>query len=135
MQLQASRDTEPERKLRSALHKQGLRFRVHVRPLTGVRREADIVFPKARVAIFVDGCFWHGCPEHASWPKANADWWREKIEANRRRDSDTDRRLHEAGWMVVRMWTHEDPALRASDIADVVRRRRSVPAQRPRGRD
>src|SRR5437764_2324869 len=80
MQLQASRDTAPERKLRSALHRSGLRFRVHVRPLPGVRREADIVFPKARVAVFVDGCFWHGCPDHAPWPKANAAWWREKIE-------------------------------------------------------
>jgi DNA mismatch endonuclease (patch repair protein) len=122
MQLQASRDTEPERKLRSALHKRGLRFRVHVRPLPGVRREADVVFPKARVAVFVDGCFWHGCPDHASWPKANADWWREKIEANRRRDADTDERLREAGWTAVRMWTHEDPAVKASEIAELVRK-------------
>jgi DNA mismatch endonuclease, patch repair protein len=123
MQLQASRDTAPERKLRSALHKIGLRFRIHVRPLAGVRREADVVFPKARVAVFVDGCFWHGCPDHASWPKANADWWREKIEGNRRRDADTDERLRQAGWTVVRMWTHEDPVAKSSEIAELVRMR------------
>jgi DNA mismatch endonuclease (patch repair protein) len=92
--------------------------------LTGVRREADIVFAKARVAIFVDGCFWHGCPEHASWPKANADWWRQKIEANRRRDADTDERLQRAGWAVVRVWTHEDPTAKALEIGELVRRRR-----------
>ena len=123
MQLQASRDTAPERELRSALHKSGLRFRVHVRPLPGVRREADIVFPRARVAVFVDGCFWHGCPEHASWLKANAEWWREKIETNRRRDVDTDERFREAGWTVVRMWTHEDPEAKSSEIAELVRLR------------
>ena len=125
MQLQASRDTAPERTLRSARHRDGLRFRVHVRPIPGVRREADIVFPKARVAIFVDGCFWHGCPQHASWPKANADWWRQKIEANRRRDADTDERLRAAGWTVVRVWTHEDPAARSADIAELVRSRQT----------
>jgi DNA mismatch endonuclease (patch repair protein) len=123
MQLQASRNTRPELELRSALHRTGLRFRVHVRPLAGVRREADVVFPKARVAVFVDGCFWHGCPEHGSWPKANADWWREKIEANRRRDADTDERLRDAGWMVIRMWTHEDPVSKSAEIAEMVRRR------------
>lgn len=131
MQLQASRDTAPERVLRSALHRRGLRFRVHVRPLRGVRREADVVFPKARVAVFVDGCFWHGCPDHASWPKANADWWREKIEANRRRDADTDDRLREAGWAVVRIWTHEDPAVKALEIAELVRRRRVTTTRPP----
>jgi DNA mismatch endonuclease (patch repair protein) len=91
--------------------------------LPGVRREADVVFPRARVAVFVDGCFWHGCPDHASWPKANADWWREKIEANRRRDADTDERLREDGWAVVRMWTHEDPTEKSSEIAELVRTR------------
>ena len=126
MQLQASRDTAPERTLRSALHRSGLRFRVHVRPVPGIRREADIVFPAARVAVFVDGCFWHGCPEHASWPKANAEWWRRKIEGNRERDDDTDERLREAGWTVVRMWTHEDPTAKASEIAQIVRRRRDA---------
>jgi DNA mismatch endonuclease (patch repair protein) len=124
MQRQASRDTEPERELRSALHKRGLRFRIHRRPLSEVRREADVIFPRERVAVFVDGCFWHGCPEHASWPKANAAWWRHKIETNRRRDADTNRRLLEAGWVSVRMWTHEDAEDKASEIENLVRGRR-----------
>src|SRR6266571_1164618 len=74
------RDTRPERKLRSVLHGRGLRYRVHAAPEPAVRRSADVVFASARVAVFVDGCFWHGCPEHASWPASNAQWWREKIE-------------------------------------------------------
>jgi DNA mismatch endonuclease (patch repair protein) len=126
MQLQARRNTRPEKSLRSELHRAGFRFRVHVRPLPSVRREADLVFPREKVAVFVDGCFWHGCPEHASWPKANAQWWREKIETNRARDSDTDRRLSEAGWLPVRMWEHEDPAAAARSIGEMVRRRRKA---------
>jgi DNA mismatch endonuclease (patch repair protein) len=87
------------------------------------RRRADVIFPRVGVAVFVDGCFWHGCPEHASWPKANADWWREKIEANRARDRDTDRRLAEAGWTVVRVWEHEDPTTAADRVESAVRRK------------
>jgi DNA mismatch endonuclease (patch repair protein) len=124
MQRQASRNTEPEKTLRSELHRRGLRFRVHRRPLPGVRREADVVFSRARVAVFVDGCFWHGCPQHASWPKANADWWRAKIEANRERDQNTDRLLLDAGWAVVRMWTHDDPVSIGARIENLVRARR-----------
>lgn len=101
-----SRDTLPERALRSELHRRGLRFRLHRRLLPGVRREADIVLPRAKVVVFVDGCFWHGCPQHASWPKSNADWWRDKIETNRARDRDTDDRLEAAGWTVIRIWEH-----------------------------
>jgi DNA mismatch endonuclease (patch repair protein) len=82
------------------------------------------VFPRLKVAVFVDGCFWHGCPVHGTWPKANSDWWRAKIEANRLRDSDTDRRLSEMGWRVVRIWEHEDPEQAALRIAAVVRNRR-----------
>src|SRR4051794_19437376 len=77
------RDTGPELALRSELHKRGLRFRVDRPVLQGDRRRADVVFTRARVAVFIDGCFWHGCPEHATWPKANASFWREKIKANR----------------------------------------------------
>lgn len=101
------RDNPRERALRSALHRRGLRFRLHRRLLTNSRRTVDIVFPRARVAVFLDGCFWHGCPSHGSWPKNNADWWREKIEANVARDRDTDRRLQELGWLVMRVWEHE----------------------------
>jgi DNA mismatch endonuclease (patch repair protein) len=107
MQSARQRDTKPELELRSALHRKGLRFFVNRAPLSAVRRRADVVFPRLRVAVYVDGCFWHGCPLHGTWPKANADWWREKIERNRERDRDTDRRLADANWTVVRVWEHE----------------------------
>src|SRR5262245_8505877 len=106
MQSQRQRDTAPEIALRSALHKSGLRFRVDYK-LPGMRRRADIAFPSARVAVFVDGCFWHGCPRHGTSPKANAEWWAEKIATNVARDRDTDARLQEAGWTSVRVWEHE----------------------------
>jgi DNA mismatch endonuclease (patch repair protein) len=86
-----------------------------------MRRRADLVFPSARVAVFVDGCFWHGCPEHATWPKQNAGWWRDKIEANRRRDRDTDARLREVGWQPVRVWEHEPVEEAARRIIEVFR--------------
>ncbi|MFE0327945.1 very short patch repair endonuclease [Streptomyces sp. NPDC058960] len=126
MSRQRSRNTEVEVLLRRELHRAGLRYRVHRRPLPGVRREADVVFGPARVAVFVDGCYWHGCPEHATWPKTNADFWRTKITRNQERDRDTDRKLIEAGWMPMRVWEHEDPAVAARKIADVVRQRRPL---------
>jgi DNA mismatch endonuclease (patch repair protein) len=82
------------------------------------------VFGPARVAVFVDGCFWHGCPSHATWPKNNAEFWREKIETNRLRDRDTDRRLSVAGWLVVRVWEHEDIDTAADRLERIVRDRR-----------
>src|SRR5262245_63488601 len=103
MQHQRQRDTAPELAVRSLLHRTGFRFRVDY-PLPGLRRRADIAFPSRRVAVFVDGCFWHGCPEHGTWPKSNAAWWREKIEANRQRDRDTDDRLVRIDWASVRIW-------------------------------
>jgi DNA mismatch endonuclease (patch repair protein) len=118
------RDTKPEIELRRVLHARGLRFRVDRPVLPGVRRRADVVFGAARVAVFVDGCFWHGCPLHATWPKNNAEFWREKIETNRARDRDTDRRLEEAGWTVVRMWEHEDVGEAAERLERIVRDRR-----------
>lgn len=107
MRRQRSRDTGVELALRSELHRRGLRYRVHRRPLPGVRREADLVIAKLRLAVFVDGCFWHGCPEHATWPKSNGDFWRAKIEGNRVRDRETDELLVAEGWTVVRVWEHE----------------------------
>src|SRR5687767_13082577 len=92
------RDTRPEVELRSELHRRGLRFRVDVRPEPAVRSRADVVFTKARVAVFVDGCFWHVCPVHQTWPRANRDWWRRKLEANVARDRLTDTALTNAGW-------------------------------------
>ncbi|MFJ4668385.1 very short patch repair endonuclease [Kitasatospora purpeofusca] len=126
MSKQRSRDTDVEIALRRTLHAAGLRYRVHRRPLKGVRREADILFGPARVAVFVDGCFWHGCPKHATWPKNNADFWREKIEKNRTRDNDTDTRLAEAGWLSVRVWEHENPTQAAERIVTLVHDRRAA---------
>ncbi len=117
------RDTAPEIRLRTRLFALGLRYRVDARPLPGLARKADVVFRRARVALYIDGCFWHGCPLHATWPRENAEFWREKIETNRRRDADTDRRLGEAGWAVVRVWEHENPAEAATRIAKLVRAR------------
>jgi DNA mismatch endonuclease (patch repair protein) len=122
------RDTPGELALRSIAHRLGLRFRVDW-TLPGMRRRADLAFIRARVIVFVDGCFWHGCPEHGTWPKIHATWWREKIFANRRRDSDTDRRLKTAGWAVIRMWTHEDPEACARKLVRVVGARRRIMRQ------
>jgi DNA mismatch endonuclease, patch repair protein len=121
--------TDAELDLRSALHAMGLRYRVQVPLLTQPRRVADIVFPTEKIAVFVDGCFWHGCPQHASWPKNNADFWRDKIEANRARDADTNRRLDELGWTVIRVWAHDQTVAAADRIARVVFDRRRSKAR------
>lgn len=120
MQSTRQRDTAPEIAVRSELHRRGLRFYVDRAPNPALRRRADILFPRRRVAIYIDGCFWHGCPEHGTWPKANADWWREKIEMNRARDRDTDRRLIAAGWTVVRAWEHEDAVFAADRVIEAI---------------
>jgi DNA mismatch endonuclease, patch repair protein len=119
MQAVKRRDTKPELLLRSGLHRRGLRFFVDRAPLPGMRRRADLVFPRKRVAVYVDGCFWHGCPIHGTWPKNNADWWREKIETNQARDRDTDRRLQQDGWQVIRVWEH-DAATAADSVIEAV---------------
>jgi DNA mismatch endonuclease (patch repair protein) len=97
----------PERRLRSALHCAGMRFRVNYRPTPRMRCAADVVFPRQRLCVFVDGCFWHGCPQHFVVPKTNATWWAEKIQDNVRRDSAQTCALEMAGWKVVRAWEHE----------------------------
>ncbi|MFJ7996950.1 very short patch repair endonuclease [Streptomyces sp. NPDC096310] len=107
MTANKGRDTKPERLLRSFLYRQGLRYRVNVRPLPDLRRTADIVFPKARVAVFVDGCYWHGCPDHYRPATKRSDFWHKKIQGNQARDADTDSRLRERGWTVLRVWEHE----------------------------
>ncbi|MEC3979835.1 very short patch repair endonuclease [Amycolatopsis sp. H20-H5] len=124
MSRQRSRNTGIELALRRELHGRGLRYRIHRCPLPSMRREADLVFGPSRVAVFIDGCFWHGCPEHATWPKRNGEFWRTKIEKNRARDIDTDRRLDAAGWVSARAWEHEDPADAASRIAVLLATRR-----------
>lgn len=118
-----STETTPEVELRSALHRRGLRFRKHVAPLPALRCRADAVFPRAKVAVFVDGCFWHRCPEHATFPKANAAWWKAKLDQTFRRDRRNDAILAGAGWTVVRVWEHEDPQMAAARVDEVVRRR------------
>ena len=125
MKRTRQRDTGPEKKIRSALHRKGLRFRVDKPPLKGLRRRADILFPTEKVAVFVDGCFWHCCPIHGTWPKANAEWWREKLLGNQKRDRDTDERLAAEGWTVVRIWEHEDPEVAALEVGRVVTESRS----------
>lgn len=115
-----ARDTSPELMLRRELHRRGLRYRVHRRPVPAVRTTADIVFGPARVAVFVDGCFWHRCPQHSVMPKRNGEWWRNKLEANVARDRRDDRALDEHGWHVVRVWEHEDPRAAADRISRVI---------------
>jgi DNA mismatch endonuclease (patch repair protein) len=118
------RDTKPELELRRKLFARGLRYRVDTPIIRSVRRRPDVVFPAAKVAVFVDGCFWHGCPDHATWPKTNEEFWREKISTNKRRDRDTDQRLADAGWLVVRVWEHEDVERAADRLEKIVRERR-----------
>lgn len=122
-----SRDTPPELAIRRLLHARGLRYRVDARPEKGLNRKADLVFGPARVAVFVDGCFWHACPEHGSAPKTNAAWWAEKLRANVERDRDTDARLIAAGWTVLRIWEHEPPETAAALVVATVVERRARP--------
>lgn len=100
-------DNPRERAIRSFLHRAGRRFRIHYRGISGTTRTIDIAFPRLRLAVFCDGCFWHGCPLHATQPKTNVEWWRQKLDANMTRDRDTDARLLAAGWSVLRVWEHE----------------------------
>jgi len=124
MKNQRRRDTKPEAALRSELWRRGLRYRVDVK-VVGRRRRVDIAFTRMKVAVFVDGCFWHRCPAHGSFPKANRAWWTEKLQANERRDRDTDDELLAAGWLVIRIWEHEDPIEAADRVEAAVRARRS----------
>ncbi|PZE76585.1 DNA mismatch endonuclease Vsr [Curtobacterium sp. MCBD17_019] len=103
------RDTAPELALRRLLHRRGRRFFVDRRISQRTRARPDLVFPRARVAVFVDGCFWHWCPEHAHLPKANAELWRRKLLANRQRDAAHDAALRSEGWKVLRVWEHDEP--------------------------
>lgn len=117
MSRQASKNTGAELAVRRLLHAAGLRYRVEY-PVPGMpRRRLDVAFPRAKVAVLIDGCFWHGCPQHATQPKANAEWWRSKLDRNMARDRETTEHLLAAGWTVLRFWEHTP----AEEIAATVR--------------
>lgn len=120
------RDTAPELSLRRAVHGLGLRYRVSTRPLPGVRRTADLVFSRQRVAVYLDGCFWHACPLHFVMPVTNAEFWHAKLRGNVLRDRETDALLEDAGWQSLRVWEHEQSNEAARSIATVVRARLST---------
>jgi DNA mismatch endonuclease (patch repair protein) len=134
MQRQRRQDTQPELALRRGLHHAGLRYRVGV-PVVGMRRRTiDIAFTRIKLAVFVDGCFWHGCPVHATWPKANAEWWHAKILKNQSRDAETTSTLEADGWRVVRIWEHEAMDQAATRLITVVRslqKDRTAPSTQP----
>ena len=121
MQANRRRDTGPELALRRALFALGYRYRVDYRAVPQLRRRVDIAFTKDKLAIFVDGCFWHSCPQHGSIPRSNTDYWIPKLVRNVNRDRETDKALRNEGWVVVRVWEHEDPDMAASRIANMLR--------------
>ncbi|MFD8557876.1 very short patch repair endonuclease [Streptosporangium canum] len=132
MQANRSRDTRPELAVRRALHAMGLRYRVARRPLPHLRRTADLVFGPAKIAVFIDGCFWHRCPDHYTPPATNQAYWKAKIDANAARDSHTTTALQATGWTVMRFWSHEDPRDIATRVATQVRSTQPAPAHTTR---
>jgi DNA mismatch endonuclease (patch repair protein) len=127
MQHNKSRDTGPELALRRLLFARGLRYRVSYRPVAGQRITVDIAFPRARTVVLVDGCFWHGCPDHHRAPKTNVDYWTAKLARNRARDRHVSEALTAAGWTVLRFWEHQDPV----EVADAVEQ--AIRSSRPPG--
>jgi DNA mismatch endonuclease, patch repair protein len=126
MQANKGRDTKPEKAVRSLLHAAGHRYRVNRRPVPELRRTADILFGPTKIAVFIDGCYWHGCPQHGQRPKTNAEFWAQKIDGNIRRDRETDKLLAEAGWLTLRFWEHESPSICVERIAAAVAERREA---------
>lgn len=122
MQANVGRVTGAERLLRSALRAEGMRFTTDARPEPDVRCTADVVFPTARVCVFIDGCFWHGCPRHFGLPKTNSAWWNEKIAANKERDARQAKRLRLRGWRVLRVWEHQVTPETVARVVDRVGR-------------
>jgi len=125
MSTLARRDTKPELLLRQALHARGLRYRVQVKVPGNRRRTVDIAFTRARLAVYVDGCYWHGCPAHHVLPKSNSEWWQWKVDLNRKRDADTNAELESAGWAVLRIWEHIAPVEAAALVERTYRARLS----------
>lgn len=124
MQGNRRRDTKPEVAVRRLVHASGLRYRVDFRPLTSLNRRADLVFTRHKIAVFIDGCFWHGCPDHHTVARSNKEYWAAKVSQNRERDHDTDRALRSAGWTVLRAWEHEPAGEVARRVIDAVEARR-----------
>lgn len=122
MRANRGRNTGPERVVRSLLHGSGLRYRVHfaARVDQGRPISIDVAFPAIKLAVFIDGCFWHGCNKHRTVPVANASYWGPKLSRNVERDKITTVRLEADGWHVRRYWEHDDPTVVAADIAVVV---------------
>lgn len=127
MQANRRRDTSPELRVRRILHAAGYRYFVDHRALREVRWKADLVFPRRRVAVFIDGCYWHGCPQHYKAPSVNTEYWGPKIERNRERDRLFDQALADAGWEVVRAWEHEAPDVVAARVEAAVMNRGPAP--------
>ena len=123
------RDTPQEMTIRKALFRAGCRYKTQFRPLSDHRWTADIAFTKAKVLVFVDGCYWHGCPIHGSIPKTNREWWTAKIGRNVERDREATRVLTERGWTVVRVWSHEDPTAAAESILKILKRKPTQTAE------
>ncbi|MFF0903449.1 UNVERIFIED_CONTAM: very short patch repair endonuclease [Kocuria sp. CPCC 205316] len=121
MSRQRRRDTAPEICLRRELHRRGLRYRVDAKLPGMPRRRADVLFTRRRIAVFVDGCFWHSCPLHGTSPQTNGEWWRTKLAGNVARDRDTDQRLEDFGWTVLRFWEHEDMVVAAGIVESAAR--------------
>jgi len=126
MQNTPQRDTPPELALRRELHRLGYRFRVDARLQGVTRSRPDIAFPTEKVAVYVDGCFWHSCPDHGTLPEKNKDWWRSKLTANLERDHRHTEELESAGWVVVRTWEHDPPLESAPVVAATVDSRRTT---------
>jgi DNA mismatch endonuclease (patch repair protein) len=122
MRLVRRSGTSAEMKVRSALHRRGLRYFVDRSPMRGIRSRADVIFPRRRLALYVDGCFWHSCPLHGTRPKKNAEWWAAKLDANVKRDRATDEQLSLQGWTVIRAWEHESPEDVVGRVLDALRR-------------
>jgi DNA mismatch endonuclease, patch repair protein len=121
MQANRRRDTAPELAVRRLIHAAGLRYRVDAKPIATLNRRADLVFRRAKVAVFVDGCYWHGCPRHGTAAAVNREYWSSKIARNRARDRETDRLLGEEGWRVLRFWEHEEPRAVSAEVIRAVR--------------